>query len=70
MEDFMNEVEHVFPLPDLEQHKLDDAKEEIVHPVSRRMRRGLRENAWMAVGISIAAGLDLAWYGDAETDVS
>jgi hypothetical protein len=59
----MNEIEHVFPLPDLEQHKLDEAKEEIVHPVSRRLRRTLGENAWVAIAISVAAGLacGLAW---------
>jgi ElaB/YqjD/DUF883 family membrane-anchored ribosome-binding protein len=57
----MNEIEHVFPLPDLEQHKLDEAKEEIVHPVSRRMRRALGENAWAAIAISVAAGLVCGW---------
>jgi O-succinylbenzoate synthase len=59
----MNEIEHVFPLPDWEQHKLDEAKEEIVHPVARWVRRGLAENAWRAIAISMAAGLacGLVW---------
>jgi hypothetical protein len=53
----MNELEHVFPLPEVARHKLDEAKEEIVHPISRRIRRGLAQNAWMAIGISMVAGL-------------
>lgn len=53
----MNEIEHAFPLPDLEQHKLDEVKEEIVHPISLRLRRALGANAWMAVAISVAAGV-------------
>jgi ElaB/YqjD/DUF883 family membrane-anchored ribosome-binding protein len=59
----MNETEHVFPLPVFEQHKLDEVKEEIIHPISRRMRRALAENAWTAIAVSAAAGLvcGLAW---------
>jgi hypothetical protein len=59
----MNDTEHVFPLSELEQHKLDEVKEEIVHPVSRRMRRALGRNAWLAMAISMAAGVacGLAW---------
>jgi len=53
----MNETEHVFPLTELELHKLDEVKEEIVHPVSRRVRRALGRNAWVAVAISIASGV-------------
>jgi len=59
----MNETEHVFPLAEPEQHKLDELKEEIVHPVSRRVRHALGRNAWMAVAISMAAGMacGFAW---------
>jgi len=59
----MNETEHSFPLPEVEQHKLDDVKEEIVHPISRRARRALGKNVWMVVAISVAVGLacGLAW---------
>jgi len=57
----MNDSEHVFPLAELELHKLDEVKEEIVHPVSRRMRRALGRNAWLAVAISIAAGIACGW---------
>jgi ElaB/YqjD/DUF883 family membrane-anchored ribosome-binding protein len=53
----MNEIEHVFALPELEQHKLDELKEEIVHPVSRRMHRFIEANVWTAIAISVAAGL-------------
>lgn len=52
----MNDREHFFPLPDVEQHKLDEVKEEVVHPLSRRVRRTLRANAWTAVAISMVAG--------------
>jgi ElaB/YqjD/DUF883 family membrane-anchored ribosome-binding protein len=57
----MNEIEHAFPLPELELHKLDEVKEEIVHPVSRRMRRLIGANAWTAIAISVAAGLVCGW---------
>lgn len=59
----MNETEHVFPLPVSEQQLLDEVKEDIVHPISRRARRLLAENAWAAVAFSVAAGLvcGLAW---------
>lgn len=53
----MNEIDHEFPLPEVEQHKLDEVKEEIVHPISRRARRVLQGNVWMAIGISVAAGV-------------
>ena len=52
----MNNPEHSFPLPDLVQHKLDEVKEEIVHPVSRRMRRAAGANVWTAIAISVAVG--------------
>jgi len=52
----MNEPEHAFPLPELEQHKLDEVKEEIVHPFTRRSRRFLGANAWTAIAISVAVG--------------
>ena len=51
----MNET--IFPLPDLEQHKLDEVKEEILHPVSRRLRQAWENNAWTVVAISVAAGV-------------
>jgi hypothetical protein len=57
----MNDSEHVFPLAELELHKLDEVKEEIVHPISRRMRRGLGRYIWPAVAISIAAGAACGW---------
>jgi hypothetical protein len=57
----MNDSEHVFPLAEIELHKLDEVKEEIVHPVSRRLRRALGRNAWLAVAISIAAGMACGW---------
>jgi hypothetical protein len=57
----MNELEHTFPLPDPEMHKLDEVKEEIVHPVLRRMRRLTGANAWTAIAISEAAGLLCGW---------
>lgn len=57
----MNDTEHLFPLPEVEQHKLDEVKEEVVHPLSRRMRRTLRANVWTAVAISMAAGLACGW---------
>ncbi len=57
----MNEMEHVFPLPDVEQHKLDEAKEEIVHPVSRRVRRALVRNTWVAMAVATAVGLVCGW---------
>jgi hypothetical protein len=53
----MNETEHVFPLPELEQHKLDELKENIVHPVATRMRRRLSANTWTAIVAALAAGL-------------
>jgi ElaB/YqjD/DUF883 family membrane-anchored ribosome-binding protein len=52
----MNAPEHVFPLPEMEQHKLDEVKEEIVHPFSRRAHRFLGANAWTAIAISLAVG--------------
>jgi hypothetical protein len=58
---FMNEIEHTFPLPELELHKLDEVKEEIVHPVARRMRRLAGANAWTAIAISVATGLLCGW---------
>ena len=48
--------EHEFPLPDVEQHKLDEVKEEIVHPISRRARRMLEGHVWVAIGVAVAAG--------------
>jgi hypothetical protein len=57
----MNESEHVFPLPELEQHKLDEVKEEIVHPFSRSMRRVMAANAWSAIAVSLAAGVVCGW---------
>ena len=59
----MNDTEHVFPLPELEQHKLDVVKEEIAHPLSRRMRRVMEANVWTALAVSLAAGVmcGLAW---------
>jgi len=59
----MNDTEHAFPLPEPEQHKLDEIKEEIVHPFSTRMRRVIETNAWTATAIATAAGLvcGLAW---------
>jgi ElaB/YqjD/DUF883 family membrane-anchored ribosome-binding protein len=53
----MNEREHVFPLPEFEQHKLDEVKEEIVHSLTTRMHRFLLENTWTALAVSVAAGL-------------
>lgn len=52
----MNDTDHLFSLPEIEQHKLDEVKEEIVHPVARRTRRYLGTNAWTAIAISLAAG--------------
>lgn len=59
----MNEAEHVFPLTEVEQHKLDEVKEEIVHPFSRRVRRSLERNVWWAMAISVTAGVacGFAW---------
>jgi len=57
----MNETEHLFPLPEFEQHKLDEVREEVVHPKARRMRRTLNENVWTAVAMSVAAGLVCGW---------
>jgi ElaB/YqjD/DUF883 family membrane-anchored ribosome-binding protein len=59
----MNDTDHLFALPELEQHKLDEVKEEIVHPVARRLRRFLAGNAWTAIAISATAGLvcGLVW---------
>jgi len=59
----MKDAEHSFPLSEMEQHKLDEVKEEIVHPISRRARRVLGEKVWMVMAISVAAGLacGLAW---------
>ena len=53
----MNDTDHLFALPECELHKLDEVKEEIVHPVSRRVRVFLGANAWAAIAISMAAGL-------------
>ena len=52
----MNESEHTFPLTDMEQHKLDEVKEEIVHPISRRARRVLQGNVWVAIGVAVVVG--------------
>ena len=59
----MNDTEHVFPLAEYDQHKLDEVKEELVHPISRRMRRALARNAWFAVTIGVVAGVacGFAW---------
>ncbi len=53
----MNETEHVFPLPEIEQHKLEEVREEIVHPLSRRTRRFLGANAWTMIALSVMAGV-------------
>ncbi len=52
----MNETEHVFPLPELELHKLEEVKEEIVHPFSRRPRRFLGANVRTMIALSVIAG--------------
>lgn len=54
---FMNEREHVFPLPEFELHKLEEVKEEIVHPTVTAVRRFLTENTWTALTIAAGAGL-------------
>jgi|GEM_PF-4611843 len=53
----MNESKHVFALPESEQHKLDEVKEEIVHPMAVRVHRFLAENTWTALAISAGAGV-------------
>ena len=57
----MNDTEHVFPLPELEQHKLDEVKEEIVHPFATRAHRFLSANAWTAIAVSVAVGVVLGF---------
>ena len=59
----MNDTDHLFALPEFEQHKLDEVKEEIVHPVVTRMRHFLAANTWTAIAISATAGLacGFAW---------
>lgn len=59
----MNDTDHLFALPEPELHKLDEVKEEIVHPVAKRLRRFLAARAWAAIAISLSAGLacGFAW---------
>ena len=52
----MNDTDHLFALPEVEQHKLDDVKEEIMHPIARRARRSFGANVWKGIAISVAAG--------------
>ena len=53
----MDEIEHVFPLPEVEQHKLDEVKDEIDSPPLRRLDRFVRSHAWKTMGLSLAAGI-------------
>ena len=55
----MNDTDHLFALPEPVQHQLDEVKEEIVHPVSTRMRRYLAANTWTAIAVSVTVGLVL-----------
>jgi ElaB/YqjD/DUF883 family membrane-anchored ribosome-binding protein len=59
----MNDTDHLFSLPEVEQLKLDEVKEEIEHPFAIRLRRFLSAKAWTAIAISATAGLvcGLAW---------
>jgi len=54
----MNEIEHAFPLPEVEKHKLDEIEQEIKgRPVMKRLRDFARANTWHAVAFSVVAGL-------------
>lgn len=53
----MNETDHVFPLPELEQHKLDEMKEELVHPAAARRPNDLvRKHIWKMAGLALVTG--------------
>jgi ElaB/YqjD/DUF883 family membrane-anchored ribosome-binding protein len=63
------EILHVFPLPEVEQHKLDEVQEEVahlpVHPTVRIKQQSavrivdafVRANVWKIIGVAAAAGL-------------
>ena len=61
LEEFMNESEHAFPLPEREQVKLNEVKDEILHPISRRIRRYTGENTWKLIAVSVLAGAVCGW---------
>jgi len=53
----MNDGEHTFPMPETARHKLDDVKEEMVHPKSRRLRREFQQDPWPVMALAAATGL-------------
>jgi hypothetical protein len=57
----MNEPEHVFPLPDVEKHKLEQVEEGILHPVANRWRHSSKANRWGTIALSLVTGVLCGW---------
>lgn len=57
----MNEIEHAFPLPEAEAHKLDEMKLDTgkppAAPPQQRFDSKLRRNIWKLAGTALAVGL-------------
>ncbi len=54
----MNGIEHSFPLPETEAHKLDEVKEDLTgHRSPRRTAEASQTVPWMMVFLGVAGGL-------------
>lgn len=66
----MDNLEHSFPLPETETHKLDEVKEVLDHAqeqVPASLQGFVQASPWLSVALAVAGGLCLgAWLGSGD----